>query len=153
MAPQGLPRLLAMDVQTRPGPTADPRGDEDPHRSDGHGERLACRKIQAELSKLGIRVGLTTIARYPPKTEPGKDPQQRWMTFLGNHRDLVAAMDFFVVPTARSTLLYVWFGSRRTLPTKRGNPSLLQPRACPHVAGRLPRNTAASTSGLRAVRK
>ena len=67
------------------------------------------RKIQAELSKLGIRVGLTTIARYLPKTEPGRDPHQRWTTFLRNHGDAIAAMDFFVVPTARFTLLYVWF--------------------------------------------
>jgi len=77
------------------------------------------RKIQAELSKLGIRIGLTTIARYLPKAESGKGPHQRWMTFLRNHRDVIAAVDFFVVPTARLTLLYVWFvldhGRRRVL--------------------------------------
>lgn len=77
------------------------------------------RKIQAELSKLGIHLGLTTISRYLPKVRPGKDPQQRWMTFLRNHREAIAAMDFFVVPTARFTLLYVWFvldhGRRRVL--------------------------------------
>jgi transposase InsO family protein len=67
------------------------------------------RKIQAELSKLGIRIGLTTIARYLPNAESGNDPYQRWMTFLRNHRDVIAAMDFFVVPTARFTWLYVWF--------------------------------------------
>jgi transposase InsO family protein len=77
------------------------------------------RKIQAELSKLGIRVGLTTISRYLPKGEPDDDAHQRWMTFLRNHRDVIAAMDFFVVPTARFTLLYVWFvldhGRRRVV--------------------------------------
>jgi transposase InsO family protein len=67
------------------------------------------RRIQAELSKLGIRVGLTTISQYLPKPGPGKDPHQRWMTFLRNHRDVIAAMDFFVVPTASFMLLYVWF--------------------------------------------
>ena len=35
--------------------------------------------------------------------------QQRWMTFLRNHRDGIAAMDFFVVPTVTFRLLYVWF--------------------------------------------
>ena len=30
------------------------------------------------------------------------------MTFLRNHRDVIAGMDFFVVPTVRFTLLYVW---------------------------------------------
>jgi len=77
------------------------------------------RKIQAELSKLNIRVGLATISRYLPRPGPGDDPQQRWMTFLRNHRDLIAGMDFFVVPTATFRLLYVWFvldqGRRRVL--------------------------------------
>ena len=31
------------------------------------------------------------------------------MTFLRNHRDLIAAMDFFVVSSVRFRLLYVWF--------------------------------------------
>src|SRR5262249_3992932 len=30
-------------------------------------------------------------------------------TFLRNHRDVIAGMDFFVVPTFRFQLLYVWF--------------------------------------------
>jgi transposase InsO family protein len=77
------------------------------------------RKIQAELSKLGIDVSLATISRYLPKPKPDPGSQQRWITFLRNHRDLIAAMDFFVVPTVRFHLLYVWFaidhGRRRIL--------------------------------------
>ena len=77
------------------------------------------RKIQAELAKLGIRVSLATISRYLPKAEPRPDQHQRWMTFLRNHKDLIAGMDFFVVPTVRFNLLYVWFvldhGRRRVL--------------------------------------
>ena len=59
------------------------------------------RKIHGELEKLGFKVGLATVSRYRPKRahDPGK--QQRWMTFLCNHRDAIAAMDFFVVPTVR----------------------------------------------------
>jgi len=71
--------------------------------------RWRARKIQAELSKLGIHLGLTTISRYLPKVGAGGYPHQRWMTFLRNHRDVIAGMDFFVVPTVRFTLLYVWF--------------------------------------------
>jgi len=67
------------------------------------------RKIQAELSKLGIRVSLATISRYLPKAEPRLGQHQRWMTFLRNHKDLIASMDFFAVPTVRFKLLYVWF--------------------------------------------
>jgi len=66
------------------------------------------RKIQAELSKLGIELSLATISRYLPKANP-PDSRQRWITFLQNHRDMIAAMDFFVVPTVRFRLLYVWF--------------------------------------------
>ncbi len=65
------------------------------------------RKMQAELAKLGIRVSLATISRYLPKAEPRPDQHQRWMTFLRNHKDLIAGMDFFVVPTVRFRLLYV----------------------------------------------
>jgi transposase InsO family protein len=77
------------------------------------------RKIQAELMKLGIRVGLATISRYLPRKERDPAQQQRWMTFLRNHKDVIAGMDFFVVPTVRFRLLYVWFaidhGRRRIL--------------------------------------
>jgi transposase InsO family protein len=76
-------------------------------------------KIRAELGKLGIWVGLSTISRYLPKAEPDPDCQQRWTTFLRNHRNLITGMDFFVVPTVRFRLLYVWFvidhGRRRIL--------------------------------------
>jgi transposase InsO family protein len=77
------------------------------------------RKIQAELMKLGFRVSLATVSRYVPKTKPDPTQHQRWMTFLRNHKDVIAGMDFFVVPTVRFRLLYVWFaidhGRRRIL--------------------------------------
>lgn len=40
-----------------------------------------------------------------------RDPKQgqRWKTFLNNHSDVIAAMDFFVVPTATFGLLYGFF--------------------------------------------
>ena len=31
------------------------------------------------------------------------------MQFLRNHRDAIAAMDFFTVPTTSFRILYVWF--------------------------------------------
>jgi putative transposase len=33
----------------------------------------------------------------------------RWLTFLRNHREAIAAMDFFTVPTIRFDLLYCFF--------------------------------------------
>ena len=77
------------------------------------------RKIQAELMKLGIRVSLATISRYLPKKAGDPTQHQRWMIFLRNHNDVIAGMDFCVVPTVRFRLPYVWFaidhGRRRVL--------------------------------------
>ncbi len=77
------------------------------------------RRIQAELWKLGIHLSLATVSRYLPARPPVSGQQQRWWTFLRNHKEVVAGMDFFVVPTARFELLYVWFaldhGRRRVL--------------------------------------
>ena len=67
------------------------------------------RKIHAELGKLGFTVSLATVSRYMPRQPCDKGKQQRWMTFLRNHRDGITAMDFFVVPTITFRLLYVWF--------------------------------------------
>jgi transposase InsO family protein len=64
-------------------------------------------------------VSLATVSRYLPKKPPDQGKQQRWTTFLHNHRDAITAMDFFVVPTVGFRLLYVWFvidhGRRRII--------------------------------------
>jgi putative transposase len=67
------------------------------------------RKIHAELQKLGFTVGLATVSRYLPKRAPDPGKQQRWATFLRNHKHGITAMDFFVIPTVGFRLLYVWF--------------------------------------------
>jgi transposase InsO family protein len=77
------------------------------------------RKIQGELSKLGFTISLATVSRYLPKRLPDPGSRQRWTTFLRNHQDAIAAMDFCVVPTVSFQLLYVWFvidhGRRRLI--------------------------------------
>jgi len=77
------------------------------------------RKIQGELSKLSFAIGLATVSRYLPKRLPDPGRRQRWMTFLRNHQDAIAAMDFCIVPTVSFQLLYVWFvidhGRRRLI--------------------------------------
>jgi len=65
------------------------------------------RRIQAELEKLGIKVGLATVSRYLPKGGPDEEQRQRWMTFLRNHRDALSAMDLLLIPTVRFKRLYV----------------------------------------------
>jgi hypothetical protein len=46
---------------------------------------------------LGFEVSERTVSRLMPRRAPKREAVQRWMTFLRNHRDAIAAMDFFVV--------------------------------------------------------
>jgi len=43
----------------------------------------------------------------PENTHPNLG--ERWLTFLRNHRETIAAMDFFTVPTLRFGVLYCFF--------------------------------------------
>jgi hypothetical protein len=62
-------------------------------------------RIRDELAKLGLEVSTATIRNYRPRSR--RPPSQSWRTFLQNHAGAIAAMDFFVVPTATFRLLYV----------------------------------------------
>ncbi len=63
-------------------------------------------RIHGELLKLGLEVSQATVSKY--MLHPKKPPSQSWRTFLNNHTDCLAAMDFFTVPTARFRVLYVF---------------------------------------------
>jgi hypothetical protein len=39
----------------------------------------------------------------------GPEPAKRWLAFLRNHREAIAAMDFFTVPTITFGVLYCFF--------------------------------------------
>jgi putative transposase len=63
-------------------------------------------RLHGELLKLGIDIGETSVGKYIARRP--KPPSQTWRTFLGNHlRDLVS-VDFFIVPTIRFQVLYVF---------------------------------------------
>lgn len=64
-------------------------------------------RVHSELLMLGFVVSDRTAARYMPKRPRDPDAHQRWMTFLRNHRECLAAMDFFPAPTVRFQVLYV----------------------------------------------
>lgn len=66
-------------------------------------------RIHAELLKLGFEVSERSVSRWLPKRSPTEKARANWRTFLANHRDCLAAMDFFTVPTASFQVLYVWF--------------------------------------------
>ncbi len=65
-------------------------------------------RIQAELRLLGREVAEATVAKHMRRPHQGKPPSQTWKTFLRDHAGMLAAMDFFVVPTVAFRLLYVF---------------------------------------------
>ena len=66
-------------------------------------------RIHGELQMLGIAVSERTVSRCLPRQRPSPGALKRWIQFLRNHREVIAAMDFFTVPTATFRILYVWF--------------------------------------------
>lgn len=67
-------------------------------------------KIHGELLELGFTISERTVSRYLAHRAPRiGDAGQRWQTFLQNHREAIAAMDFFAVPTITFKLLYCFF--------------------------------------------
>ncbi len=76
-------------------------------------------RIHGEVLKLGFDISERTVARYLRRMRRRGDPAKRWLTFLANHREAIAAMDFFTVPTLTFKLLYCFIviehGRRRIL--------------------------------------
>ena len=75
-------------------------------------------RIHGEIQKLGLEVSERTVSRTMPRRPINPDQRQRWRTFLANHREVIAAIDFFTVPTATFRVFYVFFvvhHSRREL--------------------------------------
>jgi hypothetical protein len=76
-------------------------------------------KIHGELQKPGFVIAERSVARYLRRIRRRGDPARLWLTFLQNHREVIAAFDFFTVPTVTFQLLYCFFviehGRRRIL--------------------------------------
>jgi len=66
-------------------------------------------RIYGELLKLGFDVSEPTVSRWVRRAPRTPDPAKRWLTFLKNHREAIAAMDFFTVPTLTFGVLYCFF--------------------------------------------
>lgn len=62
-------------------------------------------RIHGELLKLGIDISEATVSNYMIK--PPRPPSQSWRTFLENHAKEQIALDFFTVPTATFSVLFV----------------------------------------------
>ena len=66
-------------------------------------------RIHGELLKLGFGLSERTVSRWVQRAPRDSDPAKRWLTFLRNHREAIAAMDFFTVPTLTFGVLYCFF--------------------------------------------
>jgi putative transposase len=66
-------------------------------------------RIHGELLMLGFDVSERTISRWMKRGPRDPEPAERWLAFLRNHREAIAAMDFFTVPTLRLSMLYGFF--------------------------------------------
>jgi len=66
-------------------------------------------RIHGELLMLGFDVSERTISRWMKRAPRDPEPAKRWLAFLRNHREAIAAMDFFTVPTITFGVLYCFF--------------------------------------------
>jgi transposase InsO family protein len=58
---------------------------------------------------LGFDLSERTISRWMKRAPRDPDRTKRWLAFLRNHREAIAAMDFFTVPTITFGVLYCFF--------------------------------------------
>ena len=66
-------------------------------------------RIHGELKMLGFDISERTVLRWMRKAPRDSEPARQWAAFLSNHREAIAAMDFFTVPTLTFGVLYCFF--------------------------------------------
>lgn len=63
-------------------------------------------RIHGELKILGFDISERTVLNWMRKAPRPPKPAKQWLTFLRNHREAIAAMDFFTVTTLTFGLLH-----------------------------------------------
>jgi hypothetical protein len=86
-------------------------------------------RIHGELLKLGFKISERTVSRYLARLHRRDGAAQLWRTFLNNHREVLAGMDFFTVITANFRILYYYHADRTHVGLAKDTPQ-----------GRLPSN-------------
>jgi putative transposase len=66
-------------------------------------------RIHGGLQMLGFEVSERTVSRWVERAPKNPDKVTRWKAFLKNHREIIAAMDFFTVHTVTFGILYGFF--------------------------------------------
>jgi hypothetical protein len=69
-------------------------------------------RVHGELKMLGFDISERTVLRWMRKAPRDPEPANQWKVFLSNHREAIAAMDFFTVPTLTFEMLYCFFVTR-----------------------------------------
>ena len=123
LASHRLPAVLALAVAVPPPRTTeDQRRDSPVDSSHEDGQpKLGAPRIHGELLHLGFTISEPTVSRYLRRLKRHYDEgkAKHWAAFLNNHREVIAAFDFFTVPTLTFRVLYCLFviehGRRRIL--------------------------------------
>jgi putative transposase len=66
-------------------------------------------RIHGEPLMFGFYVSERSISRWMRRAPRDPERAKRWLAFLRNHREAIAAMDFFMVPTISFGMLYCLF--------------------------------------------
>lgn len=91
----------------QPRPTAGPQEIRDLIRRMSQENPLwGAPRIHGELLKLPIEIGETSVAKYMVRHR--RAPSQTWRSFLDNHLQSLASVDFFTVPRFIFRVLYVF---------------------------------------------
>jgi len=78
-------------------------------------------RIHGELLQLGFTIAEPTVSRYSQRLRrhPDEGNAKQWLAFLNNHREVIAAFDFFTVPSLTFHSLFCFLviahGRRRVL--------------------------------------
>jgi hypothetical protein len=66
-------------------------------------------RVHGELRMLGFDISERTVLRWMRKAPRSPEPAKQWAAFLSNHRQAIAAMDLFTVPTLTFGMIYCFF--------------------------------------------
>ena len=66
-------------------------------------------RIHGELKMLGFEISERTVLNWMRRAPRNPGPARQWATFFANHREAIAAMDFFTGPTLTFGILYRFF--------------------------------------------
>ncbi len=112
LASSRIQAVLALDLAEKSScrQKADEQGTSRVDLLHGCGEsRLGCAAHSRRVEKLGFDISERTVLRWMRKAPRNPEPAKRWVAFLRNHREAIAAMDFFTVPTLTFGVLYCFF--------------------------------------------